>query len=71
MLLVSGAHMLFREEAEKCRRQAEAFSGKPEAPFLLGIAHAFEDLAAEKTLASEAVTGSFARKLPAERRQLA
>ncbi len=37
--------MLLLQEAEKCRRVAKAYSGKPEAPFLLSVAKAFEDLA--------------------------
>lgn len=37
--------MFFAEEAEKCRSQASAFAGKPEAPFLLRIARAFDELA--------------------------
>jgi hypothetical protein len=37
---------LFEHEAAECRRQAAtAFSGKPEAPFLLSLAGAFETLA--------------------------
>ena len=32
------------EEAENCRRQALSYLGKPEAPFLLRVAKAFEDL---------------------------
>ena len=37
--------MFLLQEAEKCRREAAAFRGKPEAPFLLNIARAFEELA--------------------------
>lgn len=33
------------EEAENCRRRALAYLGRPEAPFLLRVARAFEDLA--------------------------
>ena len=33
------------EEAQNCRRQALAYVGNPEAPFLLRVASAFEDLA--------------------------
>jgi hypothetical protein len=33
------------EEAENCRRRALAYLGRPEAPFLLRVAKAFEDLA--------------------------
>lgn len=32
------------EEAENCRRQALAYAGRPEAPFLLRVAKAFEAL---------------------------
>ena len=39
--------MMFREQAEKCRRQANEFAGRPEAPFLLRVASAFDDLAVE------------------------
>lgn len=33
------------EEAQGCRRQALSYIGKPEAPFLIRVANAFEDLA--------------------------
>ena len=33
------------EEAETCRRKALAYLGCPEAPFLLSLARAFDDLA--------------------------
>lgn len=33
------------EEAETCRRKALAYLGCPEAPFLLSIAKAFDDMA--------------------------
>lgn len=39
--------MMFKEQAERCRRQANEFAGKPEAPFLLRVASAFDDLAIE------------------------
>jgi hypothetical protein len=39
--------MMFKEQAEKCRRQAGEFAGRPEAPFLLRIASAFDELAVE------------------------
>jgi len=32
------------DEAQNCRRQALAYIGKPEGPFLLRIAKAFEEL---------------------------
>jgi hypothetical protein len=35
----------FDEEAERCRRQAHAYVGKPEAAFLLRIAREFDQLA--------------------------
>ena len=35
----------FVSEAVKCRVQAEEFAGKPEQPFLLRLASAFEELA--------------------------
>ena len=44
--------MFFTEEAEKCRSQALAYLGKPEAPFLLRVARAFDELAVEKPAAS-------------------
>jgi hypothetical protein len=34
----------FGHEAEKCRRQAEQFVGRPEALFLLRVARSFEEL---------------------------
>jgi hypothetical protein len=33
------------KEAAKCREQAKEFAGRPEQPFLLSVASAFEDLA--------------------------
>jgi hypothetical protein len=39
--------MMFREQAEKCRRQACEYMGRPEAPFLLRVASAFDELAME------------------------
>jgi hypothetical protein len=41
-------HMMFQEEAAKCRREAEAFTGTPEGSFLLAIASTFEKLAADE-----------------------
>ena len=35
----------FTSEAVKCRDQAKAFAGRPEEPFLLRVATAFEELA--------------------------
>lgn len=37
--------MLFKEEADSCRRKATEYIGRPEAPFLLNVARAFDDLA--------------------------
>lgn len=37
--------MSLLDEAQKCRSDAEALTGRPEAPFLLKIARAFEELA--------------------------
>lgn len=33
----------FNEEAEDCRRKALAYLGRPEGPFLLRVARAFDD----------------------------
>ena len=38
--------MLFKEQAENCRRQATQYVGRAEAPFLLRVASAFDELAA-------------------------
>lgn len=37
-----------RAEAERCRRSAQQFNGRPEQPFLLRLASAFEELALVK-----------------------
>jgi hypothetical protein len=42
----------FQEEAENCRRQALEFSGKPEEPFLLRVASAFDELISTGTARS-------------------
>jgi hypothetical protein len=39
--------MLFKEQAENCRRQAIRYAGRPEAPFLLRVASAFDELATD------------------------
>jgi hypothetical protein len=39
----------FDEEAEHCRRQALAYLGRPEAPFLLKVAREFDRLARERS----------------------
>jgi hypothetical protein len=44
--------MMFKEQAEKCRKQAGEFAGRPEAPFLLRVASAFEELAIDSSAAS-------------------
>jgi hypothetical protein len=36
------------DEARNCRVEAERFAGKAEAPFLLHLAEAFEELAAKE-----------------------
>ena len=36
--------MMFKEQAEKCRRQADEFAGRPEGPFLLRVASVFDEL---------------------------
>ena len=36
--------MDYLKEAEACRRKALRYLGKPEAPFLLRVARAFDDL---------------------------
>jgi hypothetical protein len=40
--------MMFKEQAENCRQQANDFIGRPEAPFLLRVASAFDELAVGK-----------------------
>ena len=40
--------MMFKEQAESCRKQANEFVGRPEAPFLLRVASAFEELAIDE-----------------------
>jgi len=40
--------MLLSEEARNCRVQAQRFAGKAEAPFLLHLAEAFEELAVKE-----------------------
>jgi hypothetical protein len=37
--------MMFKQQAENCRKQASEFAGRPEAPFLLRVASAFDELA--------------------------
>lgn len=54
--------MMFREQAEKCRRQAGEFAGRPEAPFLLRVASAFDELAVEAD--SHLITAAPVRSAP-------
>lgn len=42
--------MSLRYEAEKCRRNARILVGKPEVPFLLKMADAFDALALQEGL---------------------
>ena len=37
--------MLFKDEADSCRQKANDYIGRPEAPFLLKVARAFDELA--------------------------
>jgi hypothetical protein len=37
--------MMFKEQADNCRRQACEYAGRPEGPFLLRVASAFDELA--------------------------
>jgi hypothetical protein len=43
--------MMFKEQAEKCRKQANEFAGRPEAPFLLSVANVFDELALDERVA--------------------
>jgi len=43
----------FTEQAEQCRRQALCYLGRPEAPFLLQVARAFDDLAQRDSTSRE------------------
>jgi hypothetical protein len=43
----------FGDEAEACRKQAAQFAGRPEAQFLLRIAHSFEELEIASIVRSE------------------
>lgn len=36
--------MMFKEQADQCRKQASEFAGRPEAPFLLRVASVFDEL---------------------------
>ena len=40
--------MLLFQEARNCRVEAERFAGRAEAPFLLHLAEAFEELAVKE-----------------------
>lgn len=46
--------MLFKEEADSCRRKANEYVGRPEAPFLLKVAHAFDELATSEHASANA-----------------
>ena len=41
--------MMMKEQAESCRRQANEFAGRPEAPFLLRVASVFDELAIDES----------------------
>lgn len=41
---------MFKQQAEDCRRQAVYYAGRPEAPFLLNVARAFDELATSEPL---------------------
>lgn len=43
--------MMFKEQAENCRKQANEFVGRPEAPFLLRVASVFDQLASDEKVA--------------------
>ncbi len=47
VLRTGGLIMMFKEQAESCRRQANDYAGRPEAPFLLSVARAFDELASK------------------------
>jgi len=47
-----------REEAENCRRQAVAYVGKPEMPFLLRVAAAFDQIGSSDLVSSGRKAGS-------------
>ena len=61
--------MMFKEQAENCRRQACEYAGRPEAPFLLSVASAFEDLAvrsdAGTIAAARSAKAQFRARIPA------
>jgi hypothetical protein len=44
----------YGDEAEACRRQAEEFTGRPEAQFLLRAARSFEELDRDRRQARQA-----------------
>jgi len=54
--------MVFKEQAENCRKQANEFTGRPEAPFLLRVASAFDELAIEAD--SALITEAGRRRAP-------
>jgi hypothetical protein len=54
--------MLFKDEADSCRREAAAYRGKPEAPFLLRVARAFDELAIDEAAMKKDARAKRARK---------
>ena len=59
--------MQFQEQAESCRRQATQYVGRPEAPFLLRVARAFDELA---TSGNQGVIAQVAREATAARENI-
>jgi hypothetical protein len=59
--------MQFQEQAESCRRQATQYVGRPEAPFLLQVARAFDDLA---TSGNQGAMARMAREATAARENI-
>jgi hypothetical protein len=60
--------MLFKEQAESCRRQANQYAGRPEAPFLLRVAQAFDELAGSanpSAIMDRRNRAEFSRNIPA------
>lgn len=61
-----GSIMMFKEQAESCRRQANDYAGRPEAPFLLSVARAFDELATKNDSPALARDSGIVReKIPA------
>jgi hypothetical protein len=57
--------MFFKDQADSCRRQANEFAGRPEAPFLLSVARAFDELAISGEPAEARKSRPFATKIHA------